>query len=93
MLWDGPLSRKVMKSLDLNESQRNDIEYILRMLREYFTPTFKSKLPSYEFQGEQSFQELKCKVPTCDLETQENEEIRDKGEIKVLKLEKTEDMC
>ena len=89
----GALGREVIKSLDLNESQRNDIEYVFRRLREYFTPTFNSKLLSYVFAEEQSFKEFKSNFPPCDLGIQENKEIRDKGEIKVLKLEKTEDMC
>ena len=38
----GALGREIMKSFELNKSQRNDIEYILRMLREYFMPTANS---------------------------------------------------
>ena len=86
----GALGREIMKSFELNESQRNDMEYILRMLREYFMPTAKSKSPR-----SLRVTKVKSNVRTGDLCTWENEWIiRNKlEEIKDLKLEKTEEMC
>ena len=90
----GAFGKEVMKSLDLNESQRNDIEYILRTLREYFMPTDSLKLLSNDLEGEQSFQEYKRKVRAGDFDTQENEGIRGKlVKIKDLALEKSKEMC